>query len=146
MNKFPYGEIFDTDRWSLGSRIMCVDKAALQRIVEHDDDLPQLEWQELTDCCWTERRSNSGLVSLVINRRHDIGWHARISVGGMASGNLHYLCYALTINPVVFPSAKLAKIAAEIFSSGQHWEVAPMVWVGEEGDYWFPEEEQASTH
>jgi hypothetical protein len=145
MDQFPYGKIIGTDCWSLGSSIMCVDKDELQRF-EHGADLPAPKVGRAYNVLLDRPPNCAGLVSLVVNRRHDVGWHARLVDGVMGTGKLHYLCYALTTHPVVFPSAAEAKIAAKIFSSGQHWEVATLVWVNEAGDYWFAEKEQRSIH
>jgi hypothetical protein len=145
MPEFPYGEIFPPQYMNLFDQVllgelgpsqMCITEDVLRNLAQYRPRIPRLGWEsnEYSSCSGGSRHRRT--VLCVVRRRH--GWHVNRRFFEEWKGGIpHDLCYAFNNHLATFPSRESAIDAAEIFSAGQHWEVAPLVWVNREGEWRF---------
>jgi hypothetical protein len=128
---FPYGELLPPERmlpYGLNRSGFCVTKEELERIEKaYSRDFAWLTWKCLRIMCYAQRRTGAGMV-LLKALPWDWGWW-RVRLWDGSEGDPSDLCFVFTNHSVLFPSFDSAIAAATIFSSGQHWEIAPLAWM-----------------
>lgn len=134
---FPYGQIITPDRdvigyylEEFGRKQMCVDEDLLQRLDQQSNLVDCSLWKRGP---WVCRRDKWDITR--VSRTH-YGWRALCRIQDSRPNKFaspHILGYALANIPVLFPMAEAAIIAAELFSSGQNWDIAPMAWIPSSG-------------
>jgi hypothetical protein len=140
MSQFPHGEVFEPERNMYGAPVgpsqMCVTEEILKKIAKRHLHLPRLEW-EYGKSWRCSGKSRSGRTILTVRLRNH-GWRVYRRFFEEWKGGIPYdLCYAFSYVAAVFPSDRSAIHAAELFSLGQNWEVAPLVWVNRQGEWRF---------
>jgi hypothetical protein len=118
MSEFPYGEILP-----LEGNMMCVTGGQLINIFSRRPYL-RLKWMRRR-WPYTTRKIGHREIVLKILPCKSAWWRVRLfySFDGFCD-----LCFAFTNCTAIFPTLLSAGTAAEIFASGQNWEVAPLVW------------------
>jgi hypothetical protein len=139
MNNFSYGGVlppelglFEFVTHEPGRAQMCVTETVLEKIAACRPHIPNLTWEcEQNRCCSGMSRLGRTVMSVT---RWKAGWRiVRCFFDEWAGGIPHDLCWMLNDHVVVFPDAKSAIDAAEIFSDGPHCEVAPLAWITHDG-------------
>jgi hypothetical protein len=139
---FPYGQLFDPepDLREIWFGIpntraqMCVTESDLRNIAQHCPEVKLLRWDRRKYCHLGKAR---GLDISIF--RWPRGWRVvrRFRDRTPEAGIPYDLCYAFTDRAVIFPTSSSAEAAAEIFSAGERWNVATMVWINDNGAWKF---------
>jgi hypothetical protein len=143
--QFPYGQLFPSQRdlrylltGELGSNQMCIFEDHLTKLDECRPQVPRLVWERDERHCHSGKTRHGRTVLSVVRYNH--GWRVfRYFFEECRTGIPYDLCYALNDHAVLFPSSETAIDAAEVFSFGQYWNVAPLAWMNNEGQYRFGE-------
>jgi hypothetical protein len=153
MSKFPYGELlsrapsaFDPPRHR-----MCVTHEQLVKILRRRTRL-RLKWRcrtyssGMTGAAEATRKfGHRTLMIKVLLCKATGWWYVRLFTSEEPwSSECCDLSFALTPRQALFPSIYTACLAAELFASGQNWEVAPLVWQDEDGEWFVPGKRQST--
>jgi hypothetical protein len=131
----PEQTLFDYLWDQPGRRQLCVSEDELQKIDNLRPHISRLSWIAQYRSYHSDRHKR---VTVMIVSRWRYGW--RVSRRFFDTKGYSFpldLCYLGADAAVVFPSSAAAINAAEIFSSGQHWDVAPFVWINTTGEFRF---------
>ncbi len=132
MSTFPYGEILPPQPSASGSpgqNTMCVSRNTLDRIAAFKSSVPQLTWDHGGRFSF-----HRGRIHIKVLHWDWQWWRVRILD---EKEEPHDLGLAFTRRVLLFPSRYCAIDAAEVFSSGQHAKVAPVVWENRAGGWRF---------
>lgn len=137
MLSFPFGSTLSPEisfGGPCGRGFYCVDLEILRKINKHHRKFRTLNWGRMTGWVWdAERQTGRGeLVVLKVIQAKCGWWHVRLWDEGAV---LHDLCIAFTDLTALFPTKETAMEAGDIYSSGQHWDIAPFVWINK-NDNW----------
>jgi hypothetical protein len=138
MSDFPYGELLPPAPNGFGPPCprMCITRELLGKILNRRPRL-RLKWKWRLKCGYATRKFGHRELTIKVLLCKSTGWwHARLFTDEDPwSGEFCDLSFALTPCWAIFPTAYTASIAAELFASGQNWDVAPLVWQDKNGDY-----------
>jgi hypothetical protein len=139
MTPFPFGKILPPEKayyGKFGRGLLCVTEECLEKIAERSAKIRRLRWDDYVGRCWCAiRRTRRGEVVLKAILWDWGGWRVRLF--DERKGEPHDLCFAFTPRAALFPSPQSAMKAAEVFSSGQYWEVERLVWMDQEDNWHF---------
>src|SRR3954451_11416485 len=133
MSEFPYGEVLPPEA-SFGTpqrSMLCITGHQQVKIFSRRPYL-RLKWKCFAKWGFTTRKIGRRGIILKILLCESGWWRVRL----FDNEGFWDLCFVFTDHAAIFPSAYTAIAAAEIFTSGQHWEVANLVWQDENGG-WF---------
>jgi hypothetical protein len=141
MVRFRFGEFLppEVEKGSygrLGRPMFCITPEMLLNIVFGRLKARRLKWSDYCGRRWqaTKRTRHDDVIINVI--LCDCGWW-RVRLFDKYKNDRQDLCLAFTSSAAIFPHAQSAMKAAEIFSSGQYWEVARLVWMDQADDWRF---------
>lgn len=140
--RFPYGQVFPPEPSAAdflagvaGHKQMCITSDLLPKLARVRPEVPKLTWLQDHPRRRFSGKTQHGTDTLSVFQ-YDRGWRAfRRFFDECREGIRYELCYVLCDNVALFPCSSSAIDAAEIFSFGQYWDVAPLVWVSRRGDY-----------
>ena len=142
--QFAYGEVFPPQPLvfqlpgEVGREQMCITQDVLTRLSRARQHAPRLTWERGEQHCSSGKARHRRTVLSAVRYRH--GWRVfRIFFHEWKGGIPYDLCHALNDRAVLFPDSDSAMDAAEVFSFGQHWDVAPLVWLNRQGQSMYGE-------
>jgi hypothetical protein len=138
---FTFGEVLPAQSTlayfitgEVGRKQMCITNDLLPKLARVRTSVPRLVWKQDQHHCFSgETRHGMRVLSAV---RYKYGWRVFRRFFDECNAGIPFdLCYAIADHAALFPSSESAMDAAEIFSYGQYWDVAPLVWVNDRGEY-----------